>query len=130
MFSVPNYLYYFQGGVVNLHHRKDNVLNCRSARRKHTCQKRSKSLCADNAKQDYIYTKICLKSVGVRKRQVAILARSPREMSLTDRILPRYILSQVRVSVRSRIFLYAKNGPTPGSPACCLFRTALRPVHN
>ena len=31
--------------------------------------------------------------VGVHKLQVAILARSPREMSLTDRILPRYILS-------------------------------------
>ena len=29
----------------------------------------------------YIYTIICLKSVDVRKLQVAILARSPREMS-------------------------------------------------
>ena len=38
-------------------------------------------------------------SVDVRNLQVAILARSPREMSLTDRILPRYILSRVRVSV-------------------------------
>ena len=36
-----------------------------------------------------IYTIICLKSVDVRKLQVAILARSPREMSETDRILPR-----------------------------------------
>ena len=55
-----------------------------------------------------IYTIICLKSGAVRKLQVAILARSPREMSQTDRILPRYFLSRVRVSVRPRIFLYAK----------------------
>ena len=34
-----------------------------------------------------IYTIICLKSVVVRKLQVAILARSPREMSQTDRII-------------------------------------------
>ena len=52
---------------------------------------------------DIIYTIIRHKSVDVRKRQVAILARSPREMSETDRILPRYILSRVRVSVRPRI---------------------------
>ena len=38
-------------------------------------------------------------SVDVRKLQVAILARSSRDMSLTGRILPRYILSRVRVSV-------------------------------
>ena len=37
--------------------------------------------------QSIIYTIICLKSVAVRKRQVAILARSPREMSQTDRIV-------------------------------------------
>ena len=55
-----------------------------------------------------IYTIIRHKSVAVRKLQVAILARSPREMSRTDRILPRYILSRVRVSVRPIIFLYAK----------------------
>ena len=54
---------------------------------------------------------ICLKSVGVRKLQVAILALSPREMSLTDRILPRYTMSRVRVSVRPIIFLYAKKKP-------------------
>ena len=59
-----------------------------------------------------IYTILCLKSVDVRKRQVAILVRSPREMSQTDRILPRYILSRVRVSVRPRIFLYAKKPQT------------------
>ena len=35
----------------------------------------------------FIYTIICLKSVVVRKLQVAILARSPREMSQTDRIV-------------------------------------------
>ena len=34
----------------------------------------------------YISPEVCL-SVGVRKRQVAILARSSREMSLTDRIV-------------------------------------------
>ena len=51
-----------------------------------------------------IYPIICLKSVDVRRLQVAILARSPREMSQTDRILPRYFLSRVRVSVRPRIF--------------------------
>ena len=34
-----------------------------------------------------IYTIILLKSVGFRKRQVAILARSSREMSLTVRIV-------------------------------------------
>ena len=70
-----------------------------------------------------IYTIICLKSVGVRRLQVTILARSPREMSLTDRIHPRYILTRVRVSVRPRIFLYAKN-PKPDSPAV---GSALRP---
>ena len=43
-----------------------------------------------------IYTIIRHKSVHVRKLQVAILAQSFREMSLTDRILPRYILSRVR----------------------------------
>ena len=55
-----------------------------------------------------IYPIICLKSVDVRRLQVAILARSPREMSQTDHILPRYFLSRVHVSVRPRIFLYAK----------------------
>ena len=45
-------------------------------------------------------------SVDVRKLQVAILTRSPREMYQTDRILPRNILSRVRVSVRPRILLY------------------------
>ena len=34
-----------------------------------------------------IYIIICLKSVVVRKLQVAILARSPREMNPTDRIV-------------------------------------------
>ena len=47
--------------------------------------------------------------VGVFKLQVAILARSSREMSLTDRIVLQYILSRVRVSVRLAMFLYAKN---------------------
>ena len=56
----------------------------------------------------YIYPIICLKSVDVRRLQVGILARSPREMSHTDRILPRYFLSRVRVSVRPRIFYTLK----------------------
>ena len=59
-----------------------------------------------------IYTILCLKSVDVRKVQVAILARFPREMSQTDRILSRYTLSRVRVSVRPRIILYAKKPQT------------------
>ena len=60
----------------------------------------------------YIYTIILHKSVDIRKLQVAILAISPREMSLTDRILLRYIPSRVRVSVRPRIILYAKKCQT------------------
>ena len=51
-----------------------------------------------------IYTIILFKSVSVRKRQVAILARSSREMSVTVRIVRQYILSPVRVSVRPSIF--------------------------
>ena len=49
--------------------------------------------------------------------QFAILAQSPREMALTDRILPRYFLSRVRVSIRPRFFSYAqkhKTSPRPG----------------
>ena len=49
-------------------------------------------------------------------------------MSLTDRILPRYILSRVRVSVRPSNLLYTRtthltivNRPTV-SPALCLFQ--------
>ena len=59
-----------------------------------------------------IYSIICLKSVNVRRMQFAILAQSPREMALTDRILPRYFLSWVRVSIRHRIFVYAKKPQT------------------
>ena len=51
---------------------------------------------------------VCL-SVGVSKLQVAILARSSREMSQTVRIDWQYILSRVRVSVTPIHFLYAKN---------------------
>ena len=71
-----------------------------------------------------IYTIGCLKSVGVRSLHVAILARSPREMSLIDRILPRYILSRIRVSVRPRIFVYAKKSPNQTRPHV---GSALRP---
>ena len=59
-----------------------------------------------------LYTIIRHKSDHVRKLQVAILAQSFREMSLTDRILLKYILSRVRVSVRPRIFVYAKKPQT------------------
>ena len=62
-----------------------------------------------------IYTIIRHKSVDVRKLQVTILARSPRKMYQTDRILPRYIPSRVRVSVRPRIFSTRKNRK-PQSP--------------
>ena len=54
---------------------------------------------------------ICLKSVclsgDVRRITLAIVAQSPREMSQTDRIHPRYFLLQIRVSIRRRIFVYA-----------------------
>ena len=73
-----------------------------------------------------IYTIICLKSVVVRKLQVAILTRSPREMYQTDRIVWTHILSRVRVSVRPRIFVSYAKKPKPivntESPACCLFQ--------
>ena len=72
-----------------------------------------------------IYAIIRHKSVELRKLQLAILARSPREMTQTDRILPRYILSRVRVSVRPRIFLYVKNPQTTvARPAAVDHRTA------
>ena len=70
-----------------------------------------------------IYPIICLKSVDVRRLQVVILALSPREMSQTDRVLPRYILSRVRVSVRPRIFLYAKK---PQTTVARILQSALR----
>ena len=67
---------------------------------------------------NYIYPVICLLSVNVRKVQFAILDRSPREMSQTDRIHPMYFLSRVRVSIRPIIFLYAKKRKprSPGPP--------------
>ena len=50
--------------------------------------------------------------------QLAILAQSPREMSQTDRIHPRYFLSRVRVSIRPIILIYAKKPhPTVARPA-------------
>ena len=53
-----------------------------------------------------VYTVILHKSVCLRTQTAGrILARSSREMSLTDRILPRYILSRVRVSVRLSNFV-------------------------
>ena len=69
-----------------------------------------------------IYPIVCLKSVDVRRLQVVILALPPREMSQTDWILPRYILSRVRVSVRPRIFLYAKK---PQTTVARILRSAL-----
>ena len=59
-------------------------------------------------KMSSIYPIICLKSVclsgDVRRMQFAILDRSTREMSQTDRNHPRYFLSRVRVSIRPRTF--------------------------
>ena len=54
--------------------------------------------------------------------QFAILDQSPREMALTDRILPRYFLSRVRVSIRPRFFLYAKKPQTSPRPGRMLQR--------
>ena len=61
------------------------------------------------------------KSVGVRKLQVAILALLLREMALTDRILPRYILSRVRVSVRPIIFFIREKTPNQIRPHVVYF---------
>ena len=63
---------------------------------------------AGNPASTYIYSIICLKSVDVRTMQFVILAHSPREMSQTDRIHPRYFLLRVRVSIRPRYFVNAK----------------------
>ena len=76
-----------------------------------------------------IYPIICLKSVclsgDVRTMQFVILAHSPREMSQTDRIHPRYFLLRVRVSIRPRYFVNAKKNIVH---VCCLLRSApLRP---
>ena len=72
-------------------------------------------------------------SVGVSKWQVAILARSSREMSLTVHIDRQYILSRVRVSVRpSNLFIREnpqKLSRIPSCPARCLFeRSTDRPL--
>ena len=72
-----------------------------------------------------IYTIIRHKAVDIRKLQIAILARSPREMSQTSRILSWHILSRVRVSVRHLIFLYAKKPQTTvARPAAVDHRSA------
>ena len=67
--------------------------------------------------------------MNVRKVQVAILARLPREMSQTDRILPRYILSRVRVSFWPRFF-YTQKNRKPQSPGTPQSITALRQINN
>ena len=46
------------------------------------------------------FKSVCMSVCRCSKLQVAILARSSREMSLTVRIVWKYILSRVRVSVR------------------------------
>ena len=67
------------------------------------------------------------KSVGVSKLQVAILARSSREMSQTVRIDLKHILPRVRVSVRPSNFCIRKKHPklhciaNTESPAPMLF---------
>ena len=72
-----------------------------------------------------IYSIICRLSVDVRRMQFAFLAQSPREMALTDRILPRYFLSPVRVSIRPRFFLYAKQPQAKAArgPVACFSAT-------
>ena len=60
-------------------------------------------------------SEVCL-SVGVRKLQVAIFARSSREMYLTVRIVWQYIvffLSRVRVKVRSSNYFIREKHPKP-----------------
>ena len=60
---------------------------------------------------------VCL-SVGVRKLQFAILARSSREMSLTVRIVWEYIMSRVRISVRPQHFcICQKHSKSQGNRA-------------
>ena len=72
-----------------------------------------------------LHKSVCL-SVGVRKLQDAILARSSREMSLNDRIVWQYILSRVRVSVRPSNFCIREKPPNSQgnrvAKACCLFQ--------
>ena len=75
----------------------------------------------------YFYTiilhkSVCL-SVGVRKLQVAILAPSSREMTLTDRILSRV---HVEPSVRPSSFFIREKLPNNRgnrvASTCCLFQ--------
>ena len=66
-------------------------------------------MCVINLSYNLSY--VCL-SGDVRRILFAILDRSPREMSQTDRIHPRYFLSRVRFSIRPRIFLYVKKPQT------------------
>ena len=79
------------------------------------CLNRASNWCSDNwynhgeLSEPSCYTIIVLKSVAVRKLQVAILARSSREMSQTVRIDWQHFLSRVRISVRPSNFFYAKN---------------------
>ena len=75
----------------------------------------------------HIYTIICLKSVwlSVWRRSHNAVRNScsiSSEMALTDRYLPRYFLSRVRVSIRPRFFLYAKNPQTSPRPGRMLQR--------
>ena len=67
---------------------------------------------------------LCL-TVAVSKVQVAILARSFRDMSQTVRIDGKHILSRVRVSVRPSNFVisekHQKQSRIPSRPRDCLF---------
>ena len=63
--------------------------------------------------------------------QVAILARSSREMSQTDRIVWKHILSQVPVSVRRINFYTRKTHKTSGNRialACVYLNEAATPI--
>ena len=76
---------------------------------------KEKSLIIPLYKAIVIYSIICLKSVDVRRMQFAIIAQSPREMALTDSILPRYFLSRVRVSIRPRFVYTPKKKKQPAA---------------
>ena len=70
-------------------------------------------------------------SVDFRKLRVTILARSFREMSLTVRIVWKYILSRVCVSVWPSICLIREKHPKPQKnwvASACLYFNGQRPA--
>ena len=67
-----------------------------------------------------VYTIILHKSLAVSNLQVAILARSSREMSQTVRIDWKHFLSRVRVSVRPSNFFIRENTQKLSRRQCLL----------